>query len=371
MRLLTSLLYKVTLSSMILTAPAMISGHSSFESYRSSLSNKKGPQPSCTSTVIKRFVDRPTVIAMRAWPLAAEPKQDIPAVVVPVAVAAEPMQAALAAAPVAAAGIMHAAIEPVAIHPIETAVTTSAEKKMEETPADKPAVTAAKATATVNTVAAKTVAARAADAKAVELRMVIRQASLIYTAMDLQSTGLDSKAFEYAWRGYHNLVKKGLIQKRSVLSICDFSQSSRSKRMYVIDVEHKRLLYRTYVAHGQNSGDEYASNFSNDEDSYMSSLGFYVTRRTYMGRNGLSLRLDGVDRGYNDNARRRMIVLHGSTYAGERYMEDYGNLGTSLGCPALPAEISGRIIRAVKDGSCLFIYHPTQQYLDNSTVLHG
>src|SRR5262249_36444354 len=159
-----------------------------------------------------------------------------------------------------------------------------------------------------------------ADAKAAELRAVVRQAALIYTAMDLESSGLDSKAFEYAWRGYHNLVKKGLIHKRSVLSICDFSQSSRSKRMYVIDVERKRLLYRTFVAHGQNSGDEYASTFSNDEDSYKSSLGFYITQRTYVGRNGLSLRLDGVDPGYNDNARKRMIVLHGSSYAGEKYM---------------------------------------------------
>jgi len=373
MRLLTSLLYKVTLSSMILTAPAMISGRSSFESYRPSTSNKKGLQPSFAATVIKRFVDRPTVVAMRAWPanapdnavdafvanaatatLAAAP----PASVATSAISASnaPVEAAAiraTAEPVASSETKHAAVEPVELHPSEIAATTSAEKKVEE-----------KTTAT-------SASARAADAKAAELRAVVRQAALIYTAMDLQSTGLDSKAFEYAWRGYHNLVKKGLVHKSSVLSICDFSQSSRSKRMYVIDVEHKRLLYRTYVAHGQNSGDEFASNFSNDNDSYMSSLGFYITQRTYMGRNGLSLRLDGVDRGYNDNARKRMIVLHGSSYAGEKYMQDYGNLGTSLGCPALPAEVSGRIIRAVKDGSCLFIYHPTQQYLDNSTVLHG
>jgi hypothetical protein len=156
-----------------------------------------------------------------------------------------------------------------------------------------------------------------------------------------------------------------------VLSICDFSQSSRTKRMYVIDVQHRKLLYRTYVAHGQNSGDEYATTFSNEPDSYKSSLGFYVTQRTYIGHNGLSLKLSGVDSGFNDMALKRQIVLHGSAYVSDRYMQDYGTLGTSLGCPALPAAISGKIIRAVKDGSVLFIYHPTQQYLSQSTVING
>jgi len=263
-----------------------------------------------------------------------------------------------------------AGIAEVTTMPIATAGTTSVAvvtvAKADNAPMEK--VADAKAD---NSPMEKVVDAKAADAKATELKMVIRQATLLYAAMDLQEDGLDPKAFEYAWRGYHNLVKKGLLHKRAVLSICDFSQSSHSKRMYVIDVQHRKLLYRTYVAHGQNSGDEFASDFSNEPDSYKSSLGFYITRNTYIGRNGLSLRLNGVDAGYNDMAMKRQIVLHGSSYVGEKYMEDYGNLGTSLGCPALPAEFSGRIIRAVKDGSCLFIYHPTRQYLDNSTILHG
>ena len=141
--------------------------------------------------------------------------------------------------------------------------------------------------------------------------------------------------------------------------------------MYVIDVRHKKLLFRTYVAHGQNSGDEYASSFSNEPDSYKSSLGFYVTQWTYFGHNGLSLKLNGVDSGYNDMAAKRNIVLHGSTYVSDRYMQEFGTLGTSLGCPAIPSTLSGRIIRAVKGGSCLFIYHPTPQYLDNSSIING
>lgn len=201
--------------------------------------------------------------------------------------------------------------------------------------------------------------------------MVIAQAAILYTGMDLEQAGLDPKAFEYAWRGYHNLVKKGLIRKKNVLSICDFSQPSSSKRLYVIDVRHKRLLYRTYVAHGQNSGAEYASLFSNKPDSYMSSLGFYVTSRTYWGRNGLSLKINGVDTGYNDHASKRNIVLHGSSYACQKYLKNNGALGTSLGCPAIPQTMSPRIIRIVKNGSCLFIYHPTKIYLEQSTVLNG
>jgi hypothetical protein len=208
-------------------------------------------------------------------------------------------------------------------------------------------------------------------AASVELKMVLKEASILYNYMSLAQAGMDQKAFEYAWRGYHNLVKRGMIRRKNVLSICDFSQPSRNKRMYVIDVRHKRLLYRTFVAHGQNSGGEYADSFSNEPDSYKSSLGFYVTSRTYFGRNGLSLRIEGVDTGYNDMAGKRNIVLHGSAYVSPQYIQDFGAIGTSLGCPAIPSAISPRIIRTVKDGSCLFIYHPTKNYLSGSTVLNG
>jgi hypothetical protein len=201
--------------------------------------------------------------------------------------------------------------------------------------------------------------------------MVVSEAVILYDYMSLERSGLNEKAFEYAWRGYHNLLKKGIIRKKSVLSICDFSQSSCSKRMYVIDVRHKKLLYRTYVAHGQNSGAEYADSFSNEPDSYKSSLGFYVTKKTYYGRNGLSLRIAGVDTGYNDLAGKRNIVLHGSSYVSLKYMNNNGAIGTSLGCPALPSNMSPKIIRAVRNGSCFFIYHPTQKYLQESSVING
>ncbi|HZE83570.1 MAG TPA: murein L,D-transpeptidase catalytic domain family protein, partial [Puia sp.] len=112
-------------------------------------------------------------------------------------------------------------------------------------------------------VAPRTARAITAEAASAELKMVVLEADNLYDRMGLEEKGLSEEAFEYAWRGYHNLLKKGLIKKKSVLSICDFSQSSCSKRMYVIDVRRRKLLYRTYVAHGRNSGDEYASSFSN------------------------------------------------------------------------------------------------------------
>ncbi|HMH22703.1 MAG TPA: murein L,D-transpeptidase catalytic domain family protein [Puia sp.] len=223
----------------------------------------------------------------------------------------------------------------------------------------------------VRVVSATAVKAMTAEAAAAELKMVVLQADDIYDRMSLEQEGLSQEAFEYAWRGYHNLLKKGLIKRKSVLSICDFSQSSCSKRMYVIDVRHKKLLYRTYVAHGKNSGDEYASSFSNEPESFKSSLGFYVTKKTYYGRNGLSLRIQGVDTGFNDQASKRNIVLHGSGYVGDQYLQNNGIIGTSLGCPAIPAIMSPRIIRSVRNGSCLFIYHPTEKYLTESTVINS
>lgn len=329
MRVFTNLLFKVTLSSMVLTAPAMTSlSHTDHPSGKL-LMEKETTMPSSASAVIRKYIDHP-VLEARAINVAA-------------------------LAPVTASASAATFVPATVSAPVTTLapVTVVAAVKL-RAPVPMPA---------------PRVAEKAA--KAAELRLVINQASYIYASMNLNAQGLDPKAFEYAWRGYHNLVKKGVIHKRSVLSICDFSQSSRAKRMYVIDVLHRKLLYRTYVAHGQNSGDEYATSFSNDPDSYKSSLGFYVTMRTYVGHNGLSLKLNGVDPGYNDMALKRQIVLHGSSYVSAKYMQDYGELGTSLGCPALPTAVSGEIIHVVKGGSCLFIYHPTPQYLDNSAVING
>jgi L,D-transpeptidase catalytic domain len=356
MRLLTNLLFKVTLSSMVLTAPAMITGRAKYDG-DSRLKGREVILPFYSSAVIVKFIEHPSLTVVPTY--SAEEKIALPV----------PAMANVVAAPAPAPTVTVSAPAPT--------VTVSAPAPAVAVPVPVSAVTAPvsapilKAPAPEEKEAADNGVASSVAVKAAELRMVISQAVTIYSNMELENQGLDEKAFEYAWRGYHNLLKKGLIQKRTVLSICDFSQSCCSKRMYVIDVQHRKLLYRTFVAHGQNSGEEYATTFSNEPESFKSSLGFYVTDRVYYGRNGLSLRLKGVDSGYNDLALKRKIVLHGSAYVGDKYMENFGTLGTSLGCPALPSSVSGRIIRAVRNGSCLFIYHPTQQYLENSPIING
>ncbi|HTI10883.1 MAG TPA: murein L,D-transpeptidase catalytic domain family protein [Puia sp.] len=221
------------------------------------------------------------------------------------------------------------------------------------------------------TLAANRLARARAIARKAELKMISLEALDMFREMQLEDSGLNEKALEYALIGYHHLLKKGVLHRTDVLSICDFSQSSSLKRMYVIDVQNRKVLYRTYVAHGINSGSEYANSFSNVAESHKSSLGFYVTRGTYYGGNGLSLRIDGLDRGFNSRANQRNIVIHGAPYVSERILHKYGVMGTTFGCPAIPAELTNEIIPAIKDGTCFFIYYPSKRYLGKSSVLNG
>jgi hypothetical protein len=193
----------------------------------------------------------------------------------------------------------------------------------------------------------------------------------LYNSMSLKKFGLSIKAFEYALKGYKYLVESGKVIKGQVLSICDFSQSSRRKRFYVIDMAEKKVLINTWVAHGRNSGGEYARSFSNNPESHKSSLGFYVTSNTYYGSHGLSLKIEGLEKNINDRADERNIVIHGSEYVGAGFLSHSPINGRSFGCPALPAKETGKVIEAIKDGSCLFIYHPTKSYIDKSKVLNG
>jgi hypothetical protein len=200
---------------------------------------------------------------------------------------------------------------------------------------------------------------------------LIVQAQALYDSMKLYRSGLSKKAFEFAWKGYQYMLSKKLVKNPEVLSICDFSQSSRKKRLYIIDLESMKLLINTYVAHGRNSGREYAKSFSNSEKSHKSSLGFYITRNTYWGGNGLSLEIDGLERGINDKANERRIVVHGSDYVGDRFLRCNPFNGRSYGCPAVPSNITAEVINYIKNGSCFFIYHPTKNYISKSRILNG
>lgn len=188
--------------------------------------------------------------------------------------------------------------------------------------------------------------------------------------MNLGEIGLSEEAFEYAYKGFQKLKEEGFIN-RDVITICDFSQSSRKKRLYLIDLDNYKLLMNTYVAHGRNSGGEFATSFSNTPESLQSSLGFYVTMQTYYGEHGLALKIKGLEKGFNDKADSRCIVVHGSEYVGNNYLRSNKYMGRSWGCPAVPAAQTNQIINNIKNGTCLFIYHPTQKYLHGSNLLNG
>lgn len=193
----------------------------------------------------------------------------------------------------------------------------------------------------------------------------------IYQNICLAEFGLSKEALEYALKGYHVLLDQKKIRKEQYLTICDFSQPSSKKRLYIIDIENQQLLVNTYVAHGRNSGGEYATQFSNRPESLQSSLGFYITENTYIGKHGLSLRVTGVEQGINDNAMERTIVIHGAEYVDPSRAKSGVFMGRSWGCPAVPKAESNHIISLIKNGSCLFIYHPQKKYLQGSKILNG
>lgn len=168
-------------------------------------------------------------------------------------------------------------------------------------------------------------------------------------------------SFAEALRGFYKLKQKGIISK-NILTLIDFSMSSNSKRLWVIDLDTNTILYNSLVAHGRNTGDEYASSFSNSAESFKSSLGFYATGEIYNGKHGMSLKLDGLEKGINSNARERAVVIHGAEYVSDSFIRNNKRLGRSLGCPAIPLGLTKDIINTIKDKSCLFIYYPSKTY---------
>ena len=190
------------------------------------------------------------------------------------------------------------------------------------------------------------------------------ETEIIYEQMKLEGI-IDFNAFESAYLGYKKLNNN----KNNLLTIIDFNLPSTEKRMYVLDLSKKEVLYVTHVAHGRNSGGNYATSFSNKNGSYQSSLGFYRTAETYNGGNGYSLRLDGLEKGINDLARPRAVVIHGADYCNEEFIKSTGRLGRSFGCPALPQSLNKPIINTIKDGSLLFIYADKPEYYASTKIL--
>ncbi len=201
--------------------------------------------------------------------------------------------------------------------------------------------------------------------------ILLQTADSIYDTLQLQRAGLEEEAFELAYKGYYKLKELGKINKTDVLTIADFSKPSSQKRLFVIDMEVGKILFQTLVAHGRNSGLIYAKEFSNKPESNKSSLGFYRTLQSYYGEKGYAMRLEGLEKGINDKAFERAIVFHGSDYVTSSFLHSNGYLGRSLGCPAVPMQQTKPIINTIKNGSLLFIYHPTEQYKTKSAILNS
>ena len=177
------------------------------------------------------------------------------------------------------------------------------------------------------------------------------------------------KVLSLATRAADCARRQGLLEGFEHLAVIDYSLPSTTPRLWVFDVAHGRLLYQELVAHGRNTGERVAERFSNVEGSKMSSLGLFQTAETYYGSNGYSLRLHGLDRGFNDKALARAIVIHGAPYVSEAIAERMGRLGRSWGCPAVRPEVARTVIDTLKGGALLFAYYPDGKWLKESPLL--
>ena len=191
-----------------------------------------------------------------------------------------------------------------------------------------------------------------------------------FSVLRSESSKPDYAVFKKALTGFFYLKATNNI-KKNILTIIDFSISSKIERMWIIDMNEMKVLHSCLVAHGRNSGEEFATHFSNSPASNQSSLGFYLTGDIYIGKNGLSLYLDGVEQGINDNARSRAIVMHGADYVSTNFINQIGRLGRSFGCPAIPMFGHEEIIKMLSDKSCLYIYYPDDKYQNSSGMFEA
>jgi len=215
--------------------------------------------------------------------------------------------------------------------------------------------------------------ARGADAAAAATSAAVAGSVATTFAIDNFETGeigsIESDVLELALGAASCAVKSGAVQMPRTLTVIDYSKPSSQKRLWVYDLTTRELLYEELVAHGQGSGANLATQFSNKPDSHQTSLGLFVTDDTYVGRNGYSLRLDGLDKGLNDRARDRAIVMHGAPYVSPAFVKANGRLGRSHGCPAVSDGVARELINRVKGGGLVFAYYPDAQFLKNSKYL--
>lgn len=194
--------------------------------------------------------------------------------------------------------------------------------------------------------------------------------SFTRTAWDASEIGtIETDVFDLALNAASCAVKSGAVKDPGTLTVIDYSKPSSEKRLWVFDLKSRELLYQELVAHGQGSGANMATEFSNEPETHRSSIGLFRTADTYVGKNGYSLRLDGLDRGFNDLARARAIVMHGASYVSEAFVKTTGRLGRSWGCPAVSELVARKMIDTVKGGGLLFAYYPDAEWMKTSKFL--
>jgi hypothetical protein len=198
--------------------------------------------------------------------------------------------------------------------------------------------------------------------------------SVSFARADFDPTAIgeiETDVFELALGAASCAARTGAAKNPETLTVIDYSKPSSERRLWVFDLKARELVYEELVAHGQGSGANMATEFSNEADTHRTSLGLFVTSDTYVGKNGYSLRLDGLDRGVNDRARERAIVMHGAPYVSESFVKANGRLGRSWGCPAVSDAVARELIDRVKGGGLVFAYYPDAEWIRTSKYLRG
>lgn len=183
-----------------------------------------------------------------------------------------------------------------------------------------------------------------------------------------QANNIDDRVLRLSLIAYLNARKQGLANKQ-MLTVIDYSKPSNQRRLWVFDLKSNKTLFNTWVSHGKNSGGATPTSFSNSLGSLKSSYGLFLTAAPYIGGNGYSLRLRGLERGVNDNAYVRNVVVHGAWYANPDIIKKYGQLGRSWGCPAVSSDLARPLINTIKENTLVFVYYPDRNWLSKSKFL--
>jgi len=245
--------------------------------------------------------------------------------------------------------------------PVQTAKSASVPKPAATTPASVPAAVGIQ----TNTVGEANSSAGIFAASNSNSPFDINAEAL---KLSTEAQNLDPKVIKLGLEAYYKAHNEGL-DKQQILTIVNYDQPSTNPRLYVFDLKSNNLLFKELVAHGKNSGGNVPTSFSNSPSSLKSSLGVFLTENTYIGHHGYSLKLAGLEKGFNDMAAAREIVVHAANYVSGAFAQAHGRLGKSWGCFAVNPSIASSLISTIKDGTLIFAYYPDQNYLSRSRFL--